>query len=232
MTGALQIIRFNRHQYIRGALAVAIAFVFLPKPLAAIGLFWMLASVAVSHYVYDRSPLYTLSWVPDLLSTVPQRWANIHAGLDVTTGTLRTIFPAQYGVSLDIYDPEEMTEPSIAIARNAHPSESALANWRSLPFDDGSLEAVFLFLAAHELRNAKARATFFAEIARSLRPGADLIVVEHLRNIPNFLAFGPGFLHFFSARTWRNAASGAGLQLARERNITPFVRAFAFRRIP
>lgn len=230
MTGTLDIVRFNRRQYLRGAICVFIAFVFSPT-LAAIGLSWMLSSIAVSYYVYDRPELYSLSWLDSVLSRTPRRWANIHAGFDRTSSQLRALFPGEYGVSLDVYDPEEMTEPSIAIAR-AECVGSIAADWQSLPLDDRSLDAVFLLLAAHELRTAVARKRLFAEVARSLVPGGDLIVVEHLRDLRNFLAFGPGFLHFFSARTWRDAGWSAGLQLTRERNITPFVRVFAFRKTP
>jgi hypothetical protein len=56
------------------------------------------------------------------------------------------------------------------------------------------------------------------------------VLVEHLRDAANFAAFGPGFLHFFSRRTWLAAAEGP-FQLAVEFPITPFVRVFGFEAI-
>ncbi len=84
--------------------------------------------------------------------------------------------------------------------------------------------------AAHELRRHEARVQLFRELARVLRPGGEVALVEHLRDWANFLAFGPGFLHFFSKRSWRRAADAAGLQVRTDWSMTPFVHVFMLRR--
>jgi hypothetical protein len=84
--------------------------------LPAVALAWTLASLLASHYVYDRSALSTWTWLPDLLPAPPRSWASLHAGLDETFGALERLFP-KGGTTLDIYDPKEMTEPSIERAR-------------------------------------------------------------------------------------------------------------------
>jgi len=195
-------------------------------------LFWLCSSLLVSHYVYDRSPLYDLNWVRRELPKAPQRWINVHAGVDETSQLLAQMFPTAVGEILDIHDPEEMTEASIRRAHRTHRSlmRSKPADWRALPIADDTVDAAFLFFVAHEFRRDEARTQLFRELARVLRSDGELTVVEHLRDCANFLAFGPGFLHFFSRSLWFWTAGAAGLQVRAEKSITPFVRVFILQR--
>jgi len=99
-------------------------------------------------------------------------------------------------------------------------------DFRALPAPAGSCDAVFLIFAAHELRSRSSRCEFFAEVARVLSANGRVVIIEHLRDLANFAAFGPGFLHFQSRREWINVAASADLALANEFSITPFVRVF------
>jgi SAM-dependent methyltransferase len=204
--------------------------VLIAAALAAI--WWLSASLAVSHYVYDRSPLYTFEWLGRYLVRTPLDWLNIHAGLDEAGHTLHALFPASRGRTLDIFDPAQMTEPSIREARRMAVEQlpAIPADWGALPLADGSVDVTFLLFAAHELRRTESRIQLFREVRRVLRSGGGLVLVEHLRDRANFLAFGPGFLHFFPARVWRQEAQMAGLQVTREDSITPFVKVFLLRR--
>jgi SAM-dependent methyltransferase len=232
--GMLQILRYNLPMYLAalaGCLAVALALALLPLPrplaaLAALGaagaLFWSVSSLLASHWVYDLSPLSTWSWLAGLFPSPPRRWASLHAGLDETFGALERLFP-EGGTTLDVHDPREMTEPSIERARRLAPAMADPADFRALPFPDGSLDAVFLIFAAHELRRPASRLRFFREIARALVPGGRVVLVEHLRDGRNFLVFGPGFVHFLARREWLRLARESGLAVRRESRITPFV---------
>ena len=234
--GLLQILTYNRPFYIRaciGATAALVTALYLPPlfrvPLlaaAGAGAFWMCSSLAVSHYVYDKSPLYSLSWLPACLSQPPARWLNLHNGLDEINSTLPSLFPNAQGQLLDIFDPAEMREPSINRDRQLAQIIADPVDWRALPLPEGTFDAAFILFTAHELRRHQARAQLFSEIKRVLRAGGELVLVEHLCDLPNFLAFGPGFLHFFSKRTWLKAATAAGLCLRLQRTVTPFVHVF------
>lgn len=236
-----RILQYNWRVYARtstGITAVCIIAAALPAPWrsliligAAPALWWLVASLVASSYIYDRAPLYSLRWLDGCLSRRAQRWVNIHAGLDDTSHRLAAVFPSIELRILDIHDPCEMTEPSIAEARRVTGAQvaSTPADWRALPFADRTFDAAFLIFVAHELRRNNARVQLFREVARILRAGGELVLVEHLRDWINFLAFGPGFLHFFSERSWRRAADRAGLRVDRHLSVTPFVKVFVLR---
>jgi SAM-dependent methyltransferase len=191
-------------------------------------MFWFLSSLLVSYYVYDYKEITRWNWAPPILAFPPRQWLNIHAGLDQSTPILTQFFPNARYTAVDIYDPREMTEPSIARARQLHSSrEPALAGkLDALPVPDRDCDTVFLLFAAHEVRQSARRQTLLVESARVLAHPGQLLLVEHMRDWRNFLAFGPGFLHFFSRREWLQLARGAGLTVAREDRITPFVHWF------
>lgn len=242
--GVLQIVRFNWRFYAAGIIAVALGGLILN--LVILGwlwkftvfffltatAFWMVMSLVVSHWVYDRSIITRWTWIADCLPQPPQRWANIHAGLDESSPALKRLFPNARGEILDIFDPLEMTEASIAEAREHALNELAAtrADLQKLPLADNEFDALFLIFAAHEIRHAEIRFKFFAELKRALKPDGRILIVEHLRDWKNFIAYGPGCFHFQSRGTWHRAAVEATLEIEREFTITPFVRIFVLRK--
>jgi SAM-dependent methyltransferase len=239
--GVVRILRYNRRFF---ALATAAALLAggaalggtLP-PLAAaaaaafaiVTLASMGTSLLVSHYVYDRSTVARWDWLPHrLLERPPRGWAIIHAGLDEASPVLRRLFPGASGQVLDIYDPSEMTEPSIAEARRIEvPPEPAIpAKPSALPLADGGTDLVLLYFAAHELRRKEAREVLFNEIARIVAPDGCVLLVEHLRDVANAVAFGPGALHFLRRKEWLRLAALSSLTVSDEQKLTPFVSAF------
>jgi SAM-dependent methyltransferase len=240
--GLVQIMQFNWRSYVGTAMGVSAALLALPflPPIGraalllgvAPAIFWLASSLIVSHYVYDRFPLYDLSWILRTLPRAPRRWINIHCGFDETSDLLTAIFPESAGQAVDIFDPHVMTEASIHLARHNKLSDlpATAMHYDALALSDSSLDAAFLIFAAHELRRHEQRVKLFREIVRILVPGGDLILMEHARDGWNFLAFGPGFLHFFSKHEWRRAASEAGLTLQTEFTRTPFIHVYILRR--
>jgi SAM-dependent methyltransferase len=241
--GVRQIIAFNWQWYVVGAGATLVLIIALLaserlaswRAVAVAGLvlavIWSVASLAASHWIYDRSCLREWRWVPDALAREPRRWCNLHCGLDESSSQLRQLFPNAESTVLDIFDPVQMTEKSLHRARVREGCGGAgLSEFRNLPLECGVMDAIFLMFAAHELRRPCARRELFAEVSRVLGADGEAIVAEHLRDLPNSAAFGPGAFHFFSAREWRRVFSEAGLQVRHEFNITPFVRVFILRR--
>jgi len=241
--GVLQIVRYNWSLYalaIAGsALVVAVVLLFhLPAVLswvlvigAGAGAFWLLVSLAVSHYIYDRSGLYHWSWILDELGLRPRRLVNITAGLDETSGALRQLYPDCELTVLDIYNPEAMPEPSIARARlEGHAQAGTVpADFRALPLEAGSVDTALVIFTAHELREPASRDVFFKEARRVLVPGGRLLLVEHLRDGWNLAAFGPGAFHFFPRSEWRRVARSAGFDVDLELSRTPFVHALTWK---
>lgn len=238
--GVWQIVRFNWTFYvfaIPGCLigALVLSLVELPGWLflagwGGVGLaaFWTLGSLLVSYYVYDLSSFYRWQWLPGLFAQSPRRWVNIHCGLDESSPVLQQLFAPALGHVLDIYDSQRMTEPSIARARAliTSPVEPTPACHDALPIADKVTDAVFLLFTAHELRDPVERLKLFRELKRIAAPGAKIILVEHLRDLANFTAFGPGFWHFLPRQEWLRLAADSGLELVRSFKQTPFVTVF------
>jgi SAM-dependent methyltransferase len=242
--GVAKIVQFNSRYYVASALGVAsvvLLLIFVRMPIwleapalfaATLMLFWTLSSLFVSWYVYDYAGVTRWEWMRPDLHRAPPRWVNIHAGLDESTAALRRLLPDTDGVVVDIYDPATMTEPSIASARRMYPASEPFqtGSAKALPLPDGDRDAIFLLFAAHELRDPDDRTNLFLEVRRILKSDGRILLVEHLRDRPNFIAFGPGFLHFHAARSWRRNIGEAGLVVVEQRKVTPFVQCFILQR--
>lgn len=239
--GVTRIFRYNWPTYaatwLGGALLLGSA-AFLPPwaralalLAAAVALLWSLVSLLVSFYVYDASQLVPARWLPAALGIEPRTWAMVHTGLDEELN-LDGVMHGRRVARLDIFDPAIMTAPSIERARAATPSElTAIAcSPGHLALADQSCEAIVIAFSAHEIRNRAASEAFFREVHRALRPGGRALLVEHLRDVPNLLAFGPGFLHFVSRREWLRLVGQAELGVCAETRITPFVMALTVTR--
>jgi hypothetical protein len=228
--GVGQVLRFNWPAYAGAAgmlVLAALAPRRLRRPLAAVaitGAWFAAASLVVTNLVYDRSEYAAWEWPRGLLKRPPRRVAVLHAGLDNVSVHLRRLWPDAEIQVVDFYDPTTMTEPAIARARAGKRHGDRLEELRS------GLDAAFVVLAAHELRTAGDRATFFRQVASRLAPEGRLVLLEHLRNAPNALVYGPGAWHFLLRSAYITAFADAGLALLEERAMTPFLRLFVLRR--
>jgi ubiquinone/menaquinone biosynthesis C-methylase UbiE len=96
----------------------------------------------------------------------------------------------------------------------------------NIPLNNGSVDTIFLLSAAHEIRSQEEKVQFLKECNRICKQNAQIIMVEHLRDFPNFIAFSIGFTHFFSKSTWKKAFNEAGLSSFNETKFTPFMSIF------
>ncbi len=237
--GVVNILRFNRHYYILSMLLsaflyiVGLEFTAYSELLKWAGISLLgvnISSLMCSHYIYDLSNLYRLSW----LTTMPSDRVvvNITAGFNEINEVLNYKFPDSELVTLDFYDPLKHTEISIKRAREAYPShrETKKVNTCSFPLRTHTADKVLVMLSAHEIRDHAERINFFKEINRVMKFDAELIVIEHLRDTANFLAFNLGCMHFYSRNTWINSFKPSKLFITKEVKITPFITAFTLKK--
>lgn len=236
--GVYNIVRFNWHFYVLAFAAISLVLLgglllrpsFAPVAMIASALMALplVSSLLVSYYIYDCSALYTLSWLNHIDLRKGSLIVNIHAGFDESSHLLKHKFPdAQLSV-LDFYDPAKHTEVSIKRARKAYPAfpGTKAISTSDLPLTESSSDGIFLILAAHEIRNEEERLAFFTGLKQALKPDGKIIVTEHLRDLPNFLAYTIGFFHFLPESHWKKAFNDSGLYIEQRFRITPFINTF------
>lgn len=239
--GVWNIVRFNWHFYVLSAAVIILAEWlgrYMDEPLTtyiniicALVVVQTTISLLVSFYIYDLSKLYKLSWLKDIDASAAGQIINIHAGFDETSALLHAKFPEAELSVYDFYDPEKHTEVSIKRARDAYPPypDTKTVNTAHIPLADNSIDTIFVILSAHEIRNAEERVIFFIELKRTLKQNGQIIVVEHLRDLPNFLAYSIGFFHFLSKASWLKTFAQSDLILSQEIKVTPFITTFILR---
>ncbi len=242
LQGIANIVRFNWPFYALAACLLLIAGLAIVATKGDLR-YWLIAiaictalpvavSLLVSLYVYDLSGLYDLRWLDGIELRSTGHFANINAGFDETTVLLRQRYPDAIIAPYDFYDPAHHTEPSIRRARAAYPAhgDTVTIGTGHIPVAEGSMDAIFLIFAAHEIRDTLERERFFAACYRAVRPGGHVIVVEHLRDACNFAAYSIGFFHFLPLRSWLSVFQATGFILARRLHINPFVTIFILRK--
>ena len=195
----------------------------------AVAAYFLCGSLGASHLIYDRSDLYRWGWLDDALRGANLRQAiYCHSGFDEASAALREKFGDVQWQILDHFDENQMTEASIRRARAMFPPTHGTLPSRhdAWPVAAESADVVLGLLAIHELRSEAQRTAWFAESKRCLRKGGRVVLVEHMRDAANFLAFGPGFLHFHSPASWQRCWESAGFRSIDEFRVTPFVRVF------
>lgn len=237
--GVLNILSFNRHFYIIGLGLLALVTIshsllewsnVLYGLIVAAFLYGLLVPLIVSAYVYDFSGYYNFHWLKacGVSDSSTNLILNINSGFDETSFVIKRNFPDSGLRVFDFYNADHHTEPAIRRARRVsmvYPGTQQIRS-DSIPVDDKSVDVIFLLSAVHEIRAHDERVRFLKECHRICKPGGKVIMVEHLRDFPNFLAFSVGFTHFFARSTWEQGFRQAGFLSFQETKFTPFMSIF------
>ena len=237
--GVINILSFNRHFYIIGIGVLALITISWLLQDWSNCVYWiillafiygLITPLIVSAYVYDFSGYYNFKWLKDcsIKDAATTKILNINAGFDETSFIIKNYFPKSNLNVFDFYNAEKHTEPAIIRARKVslnYPNTQQIET-SNLPLKDNSVDAIFLLSAAHEIRANDEKVKFLKECNRVCKPTGKVIMVEHLRDFPNFLAFSVGFTHFFSKSVWKNAFTKANFSYFSEIKFTPFMSIF------
>jgi SAM-dependent methyltransferase len=185
------------------------------------------AAVLTTWWVFGASARHRWDWVEDAAGRA-NRWLNLTTGFDDSTPTLRQRLGGE-GRALDVFDPMKDHEPALQRARDRFPpaGRPVAATLLDDAIEAASADAVLMLMSAHEAHGPD-RVELFRSAARALTPDGRLVVVEHLRDLANSLAFGPGAWHFSTRTEWLAVAEAAGLALTIETRLSPFVAGFVF----
>ena len=238
--GILNIIRFNWHFYVIAIILIflvlllsgftnpAIRIIFQTGSLLVVMM--ILVSLFVSYYVYDLSDFYKFGWIENDDSKISI--ININAGFDETSELLKRKFVNSIFTVLDFYNPNTHTEVSIKRARKQYPPypNTIEIEASKIDLESNSIDKIFVILSAHEIRSKAERIAFFSELNRILKPKGEIVVIEHLRDCSNFVAFNIGSFHFYSKSSWLSTFNRSKLKVISEVKNTPFISTFTLRK--
>ena len=240
--GPGDVLSFNRLPFIAGpaigVIGVAAAIVLGGLPgivriglgMAGVGaLSLTAAAVFVTWRVFGANSTARWDWVRSV-SARSTRWLNLTTGFDDSTGRLQAIVDG-VGRTIDVFDPTMAHDAPLRRARDAFPPAGLTVPVAALAavVEPASAETVFLLMSAHETHGHE-RHALFAAARHALGSGGRVVLVEHLRDRANILAFGPGAWHFSPRNDWLRSASDAGLVLLDEQRLDPWVSGFVFGR--
>ncbi len=235
---ARDVIAFNAAPFTLGPLAVAASALVLLSSLplivrvafgiaAVIGSILTVGATIAVLWVFDWGSSSRWRWVMASAER-PRRWLNVTTGFDDSTAMLRASLDSPEGLAVDLFDTHVDHEAALRRARRRFPPRGRSVSIHELGGSaPRSADAIFLLMSAHET-DGEDRDRLFTIIRHVLTDGGRLVLVEHLRDLANAVAFGPGAWHFENRDAWIQTAESAGLQLVKETRLTPFVHGFVF----
>ncbi len=145
-----------------------------------------------------------------------------------TSALIAKRYPAAHLRVLDFYNPTLHTEVSVRRARQAYPPYpgTEVTNTNSLALAEHSTDLILGLFSFHEIRDRQERIIFLSQLRQALTAKGTIVLAEHLRDIPNALAYTIGCFHFLTAREWQASFAAAGLRVKQQTSVTPFITIF------
>lgn len=234
-SGVGRVVIFNWPKYASAGLALGVLIAMSASSRFDTGIIgWFVVLGAIALVCGIAGSLLSTWWVydyraPDLYKTVASKhapgdgWIMVHAGLDESHGRLDAII----GSTQHNIDVGPTSNLSASLKRAHRWVGRSGKSWEgALDIKTDSVGLAVVLFGIHELSRPVA-SKLLAELRRVVRSGGEIVIVEHLRDLPNFLAFGPGMLHFGTRRRWRAAIEAAGLPSPSERRVAGLVTVFS-----
>ncbi len=233
-TGLGRVVAFNWPKYVVAGFFVVVGLalttsthgmIFVASVLGLAALVYgIAASLVATWWVYDhRAAELYCAIASECQSDLP--WILVHAGLDESRGRLDALI----GPSAQQIDVGPSADRSRSLARAHRLVGRQGDRWNgSLPLEGASIGFAVVLFGIHELAPVDS-ALLLQELQRVVVAGGSIVIVEHLRDIPNALVFGPAALHFSSGRRWKTAIAQAGLVASRSKRVAAFVTVFCMR---
>lgn len=223
--GAAQVVQFNWPKVLAGFAASGVGLLLwrrLPwlARLVVLGAgFWTPVSLFASWWVYDVSPLRHWRFFADRLPRPPRRVLLVVAGFDEVSPVLGEVFA---GAEIDVVDVVDQPGASVRRARRLYPADAPIV----APAELGAGQTYDLIVfaqSAHEIRDSLQRHAMFAAARAAVGETGSVVVVEHVRDLANVIAFGPGSAHFQTAAVWRASFVAGGLRTVDHSTVTGLV---------
>lgn len=225
-TGTKHVIEFNWPMILGGAAATLVG-ALLWRRLPALGKAATLAagwqtgaSLVGTWWAYDASGHHEWRFPATRSKIDPASVLLVTAGFDDVSEALRAAHPRAKVTVVDILSDEAAEEPSIRRARRRYPAAAPYVDPAALG-EVGTFDLVILAESIHELRSHEGRTAAIAG-ALDASKGA-VVLVEHFRDAPNIVAYGPGAWHFHTRAAWLAAIADAGGRVVDESRVSPFI---------
>ncbi|AYZ13005.1 methyltransferase domain-containing protein [Chryseobacterium arthrosphaerae] len=207
--------------------------IILMRGLGALIIINIIASLAASYILYDKSGLYELNDLDGIIDwSKTENAVLIHASFDPLSQRLEEKYPHLNLTVCDIYGNRHEHESGIEVSKKMFPPnpKEIRISPDQLPFENESQYIILAVTALHEILDHGKRVLFFKEAKRILKKGGLIIVSEQFRDTTNFIFFNIGAFHFLSRKQWMDSISPSGLKIIKNQKITPFADMLVIRK--
>ncbi|MEN4761079.1 methyltransferase domain-containing protein [Chryseobacterium sp. C39-AII1] len=230
------VILFNYQKILLGIVVLAVLLIasfwinidwiqLLFRILSALIVLNIIASLAASYTLYDKSDMYELKNLNGIIDWEKiENTILVHASFDPLSKSLEEKYPNLNLTVCDIFGNRHEQEKGIETSKKIfppHPKEIKISPNR-LPFEDKSQDVILAITSLHEILDHEQRVLFFKEAKRILKDDGIIVVSEQFRDFTNFVFFNIGAFHFLSEKDWKKAISSANLKIVRNQKLTPF----------